>query len=251
MKNRTAVVCFIFAIGVCACSNPYDTKLPSNLEDEIATKAFKESIKTLPEEEKAALAKFMVRMTLGEKMGGLFGVKATGGIPNDITVKMALAEQKAFEEEQAKKRAAADKEQEELKKKEEEAQRETQAKAAIMRDVFSVKLVSKEFVPLDFGARRMNDTIALSARLTNLSKKDIAGAKGAIEFRDIFDDLVLSLNLSFDDGIKASESIVWNGGFEFNRFKQNHKKLADTPLEKLKIAWIPEVYIFADGSRME
>jgi hypothetical protein len=33
-----------------------------------------------------------------------------------------------------------------------------------------------------------------------------------------------------------------------NQFDHAAVKLADTPLEKLKVRWVPDVYLFADGS---
>ena len=217
-----------------ACSNPYKEPLPADVKG-MEDKSFQAAIQKLPEEERKLLAGYVVRATLAEG----FGVK----IDRAKTVGDAIATQRAWVADEAKKEAEA-----KALAVKVEAERTAAAKA--MNDALTVAVTSKRFVASDIYAQRYEDLIVFRIAFENKSAKELKGVKGAVEFRDMFDDVIKTMALPIDEAIPAGKTYVWEGSMRRNQFDHDAVKLADTPLEKLKVRWLPDVYLFADGSEM-
>ena len=119
-----------------------------------------------------------------------------------------------------------------------------------MNEAVVVAVTSKKFLPSDIYAQRYEDRIQLRIAFENKSGKELKGVKGAVEFRDLFGDEVSTIRIAVDDPIAAGQTYVWEGSKRANKFDHGDTKLANTPLEKLKVRWIGHTYLFADGSEL-
>lgn len=92
--------------------------------------------------------------------------------------------------------------------------------------------------------------ITFTCTFKNKTERDILGVKGLVIFYDIFDDEIKRLNLSFDEGIKANQTVNYFAGTDYNQFVSEDKKLKNTELDKLKVIWEPQQLIFSDGEKI-
>jgi len=217
-----------------ACANPYKEPLPSDVKG-MEDKSFKTSIAKLSEEERKLLGAYLVRVTIAEG----FGAK----VERAKTVGDAIAAQRMWLVEQERKDAEA-------KALAAKVEAERAAAEKKMNDAVVVAVTSKKFLPSDIYAQRYEDRIQLRIAFENKSGKDLKGVKGAVEFRDLFGDEVSTIRIAVDDPIAAGQTYVWEGSKRANKFDHGDTKLANTPLEKLKVRWIGHTYLFADGSEL-
>jgi hypothetical protein len=103
----------------------------------------------------------------------------------------------------------------------------------------------------DFQTYRYQDYITYKFAFHNKTEKDIVAFRGEIVFTDLFDKEIASMNMTYDDGIKAGSKINYDATTEYNQFKSSDKDLKAKDLDKLKVIWKPEKILFADGSSME
>jgi hypothetical protein len=119
-----------------------------------------------------------------------------------------------------------------------------------MNEAVTVAVASMNFVPSDIYKGRYQDSIALSIAFENKTRKDIAGVKGAVQFNDMFGAAIKSVGVSWDAGVKVGAVATWDASLGYNQFMAEDKKLASTPLHKMKVVWTPETILFTDGSKM-
>jgi hypothetical protein len=237
------------AVALCAvvlitgCSDPKSTPLPKDLAQ---MEGLKPKLEKLTPEERELLASYMMRKTVGEKLGAAFGGKEAGGIPDGTTIGKAIEDQRNFlaerraEEERQKALAAK------LK-----AEREAAMQA--MRDAVMVTLVSKKLaVERGFSGIVMDENLNVTFGYQNNSGKDIAGVKGTVVINDIFGEKLSAFGISNDAGLKVGETKAWNGSRSV-RMALGHnqdRKLAELPEDKYKVVWEPEMIVFADGTKL-
>jgi hypothetical protein len=118
------------------CGGAKDTPLPRELDKMDSLKPVMEK---LTPEERELLAGYVMRTTIGSKMGALFGGKEGAGVPEGMTVGRAIEEQRKFKAEAAL---------EEAKQAAVKAKLQAERDAAMkqMRDAVTVTLVSKKIV---------------------------------------------------------------------------------------------------------
>jgi len=229
---------FCFALLLVACSDPHDTKLPTDISKWSET--VKPALEKLKPEEKELFAQYAVRHTIGAAMGGLFGIK-TDPIPEGMTIGKAIEEQRDYVT-KAKMKEADEKA---LKEK---VETERKAKQEEFAKLVSVVLVNKKNVMREYEQRFVNLEIAFE----NKSDKDIAGVKGVLKITDIFGDKIVNLRWSNDTGIKAKQTMVERGsGMGINRFMDEHMKLWNTDYDKLKSTFEVSTILFKDGTKMD
>jgi hypothetical protein len=86
-------VIFCFALLLVACSDPYDTKVPTDISKWSET--VKPSLQKLKPEEKLLFSQYAIRHMGGSAVAGLIGDKADP-IPEDMTIGKAIEEQRNF-----------------------------------------------------------------------------------------------------------------------------------------------------------
>ena len=231
------------ALLLTACSGPKDTSLPREIEK---MEAIKPALEKLTSEERELVAGYVMRHTIGAKLGGLFGGKEAPGIPEGMTVGKAIDEQRNFKADRAIEEAKEQALKEKLK-----GEREVALKA--MRQAVTVTLVSKK-IANEYGRSGMllDEHLEVSFGYKNNTAKDIAGVKGHISVRDLFNDELSGFMVSNDDTIRVGGAVIWTGSrsVKYALGSNKDRKLADLADDKYKIVWEPRTIVFSDGTRM-
>lgn len=226
-----------------ACSRPHDTPLPKEIEK---METIKPTLEKLTAEERELVAGYVMRHTVGAKLGSLLGGKEGPGIPDGMTVGRAIEDQRKFK---------ADRELEEAKEKALKQKLKTEREAAVakMREAVTVALVSKK-LRQEHGSSGilMDEHLVVTFGYKNNTDKDIAGVKGYISVKDLFGDELSGFLISNDDTIKAGQSITWTGSRSVKYAVGDNKdrKLADLPDDKFKLEWEPRTVVFKDGTQL-
>lgn len=229
MRNITATAIFLLAsIAIlAACSDPRDVQIAKLTKEQTA-----EMEKKLNGEEERLLMGYMMRQGMGQAFGGK-------GMPEGVTVRQAINEQRAWVDQQKQEEAKAD----ELKKK---VEAERQAKQEEFAKLLSVALVSKKNVDGEYGQKY----VSLEMAFENKTNKDIRGVKGVLKLNDIFGDLIEGVSFSYDQGVPAGKTSIYKGGVDINQFMDKDKKLWSTDFDKLKAVFETSMIIFKDGTQV-
>lgn len=191
-------------------------------------------------------AGYVMRNTLGAKLGGLFGGKEGPGIPDGMTIGKAIEDQRKFKADRAVEEAKAAALKEKLR-----AEQETAMKA--MREVITLTLVSKALIEeRGMSGMLMDENLQVTFGYKNNSAKDIAGVKGYVSVKDLFGDEISGFAISNDKTIKAGESITWTGSRSVKYSMGNNKdrKLVELTDDKYKVIWEPSIVVFTDGTKL-
>ena len=240
---RPVYVILLCSTLLAACSNPKDTPLPPSLDkmDSIQSPM----TKLAPEERELATG-YIMRHTVGAKIGGLFGGKEGPGIPEGMTLGKAIDEQRRFIAD-----AALEQTKQTALKAKLQAEREAVLKP--MRETITVTLVSKQMATdRGYSGMVMDEKLNVTFGYKNNSSKDVSGVKGRISIRDLFGDEISAFQVSNDSTIKAGQTATWSGSrsLRFSMGNNNDRKLAELSDDKFKIVWEPQVIVFTDGTKL-
>lgn len=218
-------IVLVLALLSSGCSNPMNYEVKKLTEEQKA-----EIGQKLTADEGRKLAQWQVRNAIGSKE-----------IPDGFTVAQAVKDQEAWEAQRKEEEAKA----EELAKR---VEAERKAKQEEFAKLLSVAVVAKRNHVGEYQ-RRM---VLLDVAFENKSSKDIAGVKSVLNIADMFGDKIINITWSFDGGVAAGQTFVERGsGLEVNQFMDNHMKLWNSELEKLKIQIDTQTIIFKDGTTIE
>lgn len=106
------------------------------------------------------------------------------------------------------------------------------------------RVTEKRFVEGDFA-----DSNHFTFEFTNNTEKDIEGVKGSVIFKDLFDDQIKHVTLSYDEGIPAGESTLYRASIDYNQFMDSDIELRNIELAKMKYDWVVDTIIYTDGTR--
>ena len=213
---------FLFIAG---CSDPKNFDVKKLTEEQK-----KELGKKLTADEGQRLTAWMLRNALGGK-----------DVPDGTTIAQALIEQDAWNVKVKEDEAKA----EELKKR---VEAERKAKQEEFAKLLSVAVAAKRHSTGKYDQR----LVLLDVAFENKGSKDIAGVKSLLRITDMFGDKIINLRWSFDDGVAAGKMFVEKGaGLKINEFMDNHLKLWNSDLEKLKFSFEVQKIIFKDGTFVE
>ena len=207
------------------CSDPknYDVK-------KLTEEQRKELGKKLTADEGQRLTAWMLRNAIGGK-----------DVPDGTTIAQAIKEQDAWNVKVKDDEAKA----EELKKR---VESERKAKQYEFAKLLSVAVTAKRNSTGEYDQR----LVLLDVAFENKGTKDIAGVKSLLRITDMFGDKVIDLKWSFDDGVDAGKTFVEKGsGLKINKFMDDHMKLWNSDLEKLKFSFEVQKIIFKDGTFVE
>lgn len=238
---RCRMLTLLTCLTLSGCPDPHEYGVPAESKAWKEDPDFKAAVDKLPDEEKKLLAGYLLRAGMAE---------AFGQTPPEVTIGEAIDKQREF---------LAQREVEEEREAEEQAAREAlaaeveqerQAAIAAMNEALTVAVSKLEFVPSNARAGRYSDGFAVSVGLKNNTEKDMSGVKGTVVFADMFGDEIKRVTLSVDEAIGAGQRLRWDGTLDYNQFMNQDVKLRTTALDKMKISWEPDVYLFADGSSL-
>jgi len=241
MRNHLSVL--LCAAILAACSAPKDTPLPRELDK---MESIKPAMEKLTPEERELAAGFIMRHTIGAKLGGLFGGKEGSGIPEGMTLGKAIDDQRKFKADAAIEEAK----QQALKAK---LQAEREAAMKPMKEAITVTLVSKKIRPeRGYSGMLLDEYFEVTFGYKNNTEKDIAGAKGYISVKDLFGDEISGFLISNDTTIKAGQTATWTGSrsVKYPRGDNKDRKLAELDDDKYKVVWEPRMVVFKDGTKL-
>jgi len=236
MKKMNTIA---LALVLAGCNGAKNTEIPTDIQNLDSIRA---AVDKLEPEERELVAGYVMRHTFG----AAFGDK-TAGIPAGVTIGNAIDEQRSF---------LADRKIEEAKQAALKAELEARKEAAMkqMRDAVTVTLVSKAIeVERGYGGRVIDEHFAAGFGYKNNTNKAIAGVKGHISVKDLFGDEISGFAISNDDTIEPGSSITWRGSrsVKYAIGDNNDRKLAELDDTKYKVVWVPQMIVFADGSKLE
>lgn len=240
MRILTILLC---SIVIAACSGPKDTPLPREL-DKMDT--IKPAMEKLTAEERELAAGYIMRHTIGAKLGGLFGGKEGPGIPEGMTIGKAIEEQRKFKADEAIEEAK----QQALKAK---LQAEREAAQKQMREAVTVTLVSKKLaVEHGYSGIVTDENLQVVFGYKNNTDKEVAGVKGYVSVKDLFGEEISGFLISNDTTIPAGQSTTWMGSrsVRFSLGKNKDRKLAELGDDKYSVVWEPEMIVFKDGTKL-
>lgn len=240
MRILTILLC---SIVLAACSGPKDTPLPREL-DKMDT--IKPAMEKLTAEERELAAGYIMRHTIGAKLGGLFGGKEGPGIPEGMTIGKAIEEQRKFKADAAIEEAK----QQALKAK---LQAEREAAQKQMREAVTVTLVSKKLaVEHGYSGIVTDENLQVVFGYKNNTDKEVAGVKGYVSVKDLFGEEISGFLISNDTTIPAGQSTTWTGSrsVRFSLGNNKDRKLAELGDDKYKVVWEPEMIVFKDGTKL-
>jgi len=240
---RIRVIILMCSILLGACSGPKDTPLPQDIGK---MDSIKPAMEKLSPEERGLAAEYIMRHTVGAKLGGLFGGKEGPGIPEGMTLGKAIQEQQKFK---------ADAVMEQAKQKELKAKLQAEREAAMkpMKEAITVSLVSKEIsVDTGYSGRMHNESFAVTFGYKNNTEKDISGVKGYVSVKDLFGDEISGFLISNDKTIPAGQSTTWSGNrsLMFTLGDNKDRKLAELSDDKYTVVWEPRMIVFKDGTKL-
>lgn len=235
---------FLFAIALVAtaCTGPMDTQVPKDLA---AMESLKPALQKLSTEDRELFAGYVMRNTLGAKLGTMFGGKEGPGIPDGMTVGRAIEDQRRFKAERALEEAKEAALKDKLR-----AEREVAVKT--MRESVTVTIVSKAVKEERVSGMLLGENLQVVFGYRNNSAKDISGVKGRISVKDLFGDEISAFAISNDQTIKAGDSATWTGSrsVSFSMGNNQDRKLAGLADDKYKVIWEPETIVFSDGTKL-
>lgn len=240
---RVNLLVFASLMALAACSGPKDTPLPKDLEK---MESIKPAMEKLTPEERELAAGYIMRHTVGAKLGGLFGGKEGPGIPEGMTLGKAIEEQRKFKADAALEEAK----QQALKAK---IQAEREAATKPMLEAVTVTLVSKKIVTeRGYSGMVMDENLEVTFGYKNNTAKDISGVKGRVSVKDLFGDELSAFQISNDSTIKAGQIATWTGSrsVRFSMGNNKDRKLAELSDDKYKVVWEPQAVVFADGTKL-
>lgn len=239
MKKIVAIVSLVFVISC----GPNAKEIPTDIElwknDDFASE-----IQKLDEEDRSAMAKWMIRTAMLKEFRGT-------NVPEGMTIGKAIAEQKEFDKAAA---AEAAVEAETIKAKE-------LANSEVENEMRSVAKVTVTQFMFDLGEQieyAFDDRFLMSMDITNIGVKNITAIKGSIAVTNAFDEHIKTFSLVIDNTIPGSPAdsdtatkITWSGEMDINQFDEGDNILKTSDPAKLKFLWKPVAIVFDDGTKME
>jgi hypothetical protein len=226
-----------------ACNGAKNTLIPRDIDK---MESIKPAMEKLTPEERELAAGYIMRHTLGAKLGGLFGVKEGPGIPEGMTLGKAIEEQRKFKADAALEEAK----QQALKAK---LQAEREAAMKVMREATTVTLLSKKIASeRGYSGIVLDEKIQVTFGYKNNTDKEIVGIKGLVLIKDLFGDDISRFQISNDTTIKAGQTSTWAGSrsVKYAFGNNNDRKLAELDEDKFKVVWEPQMVLFKDGAKL-
>lgn len=236
-KNIVLAVILSSALTGCWQSDPKRTVLSSDISTWKADSSLEAAVNKLNDEDKRLLSAYAVRATMGQAFGG-------AGIPQGSTIGSAIEAQKAWEEAQRQAKAQQDALAAEVQKKQLESLKE-------MNSALTTSLLKFAYVPADISKQQYSDSFEVQIAFKNNTQDKVIGVRGVVVFKDVFGETIKRINLSNDRDIQAGATVIYDGTMDYNQFMDEDIKLRNTDKSKLIFEWIPDIYLFDGGKKLE
>lgn len=217
-----------------ACSDPYKHPLPDTSES-LDDKKFLKAVEKLSPEDQKALTAYLFTREVAAGFGNAAAFDAK-------TIREAVDTQRAWEEEERAKEEAEAKEKARAEQLAKQALKEAEERKKALRESVTVAVSELGLVPKN----RFQEALAVRLVFKNLTDRRVEGVKGRLLFDDLFGERIKTVSIAYDAGLDPNETREWPGQLEYNQFMDADKKLANTPLERMKVTWDPEQIIYAE-----
>lgn len=114
----------------------------------------------------------------------------------------------------------------------------------------SIIPTKKGFQKGSYDSGDINDKITLSITFENKSKKAIKAFKSKIIFKNLFNEVVYTTYITYEDGLAVDEKKEWDGAIKYNMFDDEKVTFKNAELDKLKSESIIRTILFEDGSKI-
>jgi hypothetical protein len=236
LQVTAALVSVFVALLIVACTgNPHNLKITDANKD-----SFMEQLKDskgLTVEEMGLLMSSQMRRAATKTLGGT-DVSVVGKTVGELIddERKVRADAKIREEEE--KRLAA------------EAKAKADVLTAQLRNAISLTVFDKGFRPSSPMDGQFDAFITLKCVYENKSDKDIRAFRGHVQFTDLFGKEIFTTNLTISNPIAAGQKANWTGVINYNQFNAEQQSLRNAGLADMKIIWLPDSVLFADGSSL-
>lgn len=245
--KKFASVLLISVSLLAACSKATDTVIPSDMST--WDKELAPVVKKLDEAEQKLLVAYVARKKMAEVFSG-----NKEAIPFGTTVGQAIEEQRKWQAdfEKAQAEAKAEKERKAAEEAELKAKLDAERAAALkqINEAVTVTLLSKRQLPRDFDSGRYQAEQVFVVGVENRSNQELAGVSGELEFVDVFDKVVGSVNFRISENIRPGGTYKWNGVRDYNQFIDEHRALWNLEEGKYTTRFIPSSVVYSDGTKL-
>lgn len=223
IKKTSILFCFLSILALASCmKDPKSVVIPNDTS--VWNKELKPYVKQLSEEEKILLENF-----LNES-------KKTGFVDlSSLTIGEAIEYQRT-------------KEKEEAAKSQKEAAEKKRFEDLISKGII-VEFKGKEPI-YRTELKVLPDAFKLKLNFVNNTGKDISGFKGSVDFFDIFNARITSIDIEVEENIGSGKFHEWDGTVKLNNSSYSDN-LYYTEDEKIRVEFSTEVIIFADGETIK
>lgn len=115
----------------------------------------------------------------------------------------------------------------------------------------TVALTKKGFSPEDIQNGVFEADITFTLQFKNNTSKDIRAFDGLVVFNDLLGNRILASRVEINERVAKGQTLDWPGAIEYNQFKDSHQRLRSEPKENLKVSFLANKVLFADGTTKE
>jgi len=110
-----------------------------------------------------------------------------------------------------------------------------------MRSICNITLTKK---------KKAGDRLSMTLKFENKGDKEIVALTGKLEFHDTEGKLLKEIKIPLQESLKAKKSVTWSGDLPCNMSKEKDAAFAKISIADLKVNWMPDNYVFADGTKL-
>lgn len=225
----------LMAIALIGCSDPKNYNLPGKSSMATDSRILEDKIKKPSDKHPILFSDSVTKAVIAEGVGLPAG-KAT-------TVRGAITDQNARFKEQEKEQARQHVIR--VQAPQNKAEMVNTINSALTTSLVSIGLIGK-----DFDGKGQSHYFRIRIAIENNCHKDISGFKGTVILKDVFGVTIKTFEVASITRIPAQNTIIYSTDFPYNSRMNEDKKLATLSAETLHYKWIPEAYIYSDGTEL-
>jgi hypothetical protein len=230
-----AAFCVLVAFLSLSCSRNAKNKTLSQKSLDSDVESIKES-EQLSDEDMRLLTSYVSRLKISMEVRGT-------PFPEDKTVGQMIDEQRTWEDNLTAKRADSD-------RRAEVAAKEDTVVADQLRRVVQVEVYNKRLSKADSRLNQYDDYLLFGCVIRNLGSRNINRFMGSLVFSDRANKEISRTTLLYDKLLLPGKSIDWVLKKKYNDFIDGDVKLANTDLQEMRVAWMPQTIIYNDSTRV-
>lgn len=121
--------------------------------------------------------------------------------------------------------------------------------AATHDSPIEMTLIGKEFEEADLLVGQASDRVMLTLNVRSDLELPVRAFTGLLLLRDLFDREILSVRMTDEDGLLPRQNAQWKGWIGYQEFNESHRRLRHIDGKDLKLEFLVEKIMYADGTR--